>query len=164
MNVSPDSSTALCMVEGNSAEYSVQIEVDQKSGQLYFDCTCSYAENYFCKHMVAAALELNAFLKEEADEFEENEEEEIIPAFPPQAFTTWQSKLDETLAMVPRRTAAGHTQYVALVILARSQFGYSTYTNSYLSSRFYSLEPFIIKASEWNSAWRKLAANAAGDP
>ena len=53
---------AICMVDGDSGEYSVEIEVDQKSGELYFECDCPYAEEHFCKHMVAAALELSDFL------------------------------------------------------------------------------------------------------
>jgi non-specific serine/threonine protein kinase len=144
VNLSKDGSTVVCMVEGNSAEYSVQIEVDQASGQLYFDCNCPYAENNFCKHMIAAALEVSAFLKEEEGE------EESIPMFPSQISKNWQNKLNDTLALIPRRSTGGFVRYVALVILTRSRFGYYGYGSSYPSSYFYSLEPFIIKASEWN--------------
>src|SRR4029450_9818181 len=56
---------AICMVDGDSGEYTVEIEVNQKSGQLYFDCDCPFAEEHFCKRMVAAALELSDFLKED---------------------------------------------------------------------------------------------------
>ena len=152
VNVSPDGSTALCTVEGNSGEYTVQIEVDQDSGQLYFDCNCPFAEKNFCKHMVAASLELSAYLKEELDEDEEDEEdlEEFRPVVRSQSSKNWQSKLDETLASVPRPTTGSHVRYVVLVLLKRSQFGYYSYTNSYLSSAFYSLEPFLIKAREWD--------------
>jgi hypothetical protein len=43
-------------VNGDAGEYTVEIEVAQKSGELYFDSVCPYAESHFCKHMVAAAL------------------------------------------------------------------------------------------------------------
>lgn len=49
---------AVCEVEGNSGDYIVEIEVDQKTGRLHFDCDCPYAGNHFCKHMIAAAMEL----------------------------------------------------------------------------------------------------------
>src|SRR5687768_15628786 len=68
INLSRGGSTVVCMVQGNSAEYDVQIEVDQTSGQLYFDCNCPFAENNFCKHMIAAALGVSEFLKEQEDE------------------------------------------------------------------------------------------------
>jgi len=149
INLSKDGSSVVCLVDGNSDEYTVQIEVDQTSGQLYFDCTCPYAENNFCKHMIAAALEVSEYLKDEEDEFEEDEEE-FIPRLPAQTSKNWQNKLNETLALIPRRSSSSHIRYVALVVLTRSRFGYYGYGSSYPSSYFYSLEPFIIKASEWN--------------
>jgi non-specific serine/threonine protein kinase len=152
INLSQNGSTAVCMVDGNSGEYIVQIEVDQKSGQLYFECDCLYAENNFCKHMIAAALKLSEFLKDEDDEFTDDDEQDFVPQFPSQTSKDWQNKLKETLALVPRRTSSGnYTRYVALVVLTRSRFGYSGYGNPYSSSfYYYSLEPFIIKTSEWN--------------
>src|SRR5512141_3111718 len=56
---------AVCLVQGDSNEYEVTIEVHKKSGELSFDCDCPYAEAHFCKHMIAAALELSEYLKEE---------------------------------------------------------------------------------------------------
>ena len=139
------------MVDGNSGEYTVEIEVDQGSGQLYFECDCPYAENNFCKHMVAAALELSEFLKGEEDDFDEEIEPEIFPASRRGASQNWQNKLNETLARVPRSASSGnYGRYVALVVLTRSHFGNYSYGNSSLSSYFYSLAPFIIKANEWN--------------
>ncbi|MGE5374409.1 MAG: SNF2-related protein [Bacteroidota bacterium] len=142
---------AICMVDGDSGEYTVEIEVDQKSGDLYFDCDCPYAEeDHFCKHMVAAALELSAYLKEEGSEFDE--EESFAPVSPPpRSAGNWQTRLTDTLARLPQRSSSGNIQhYVALVILTRSQYGYSSYGTPYWSSYNYSLEPFVIKQSEWN--------------
>jgi len=43
------------MVEGDSGEYTVEIEIDKKSGELTFECDCYFAdEGNFCKHMFAA--------------------------------------------------------------------------------------------------------------
>jgi uncharacterized Zn finger protein len=54
------------MVEGDSGEYTVEIEVDKKTGELTFACDCYCAdEGNFCKHMVAPALEVSEYLKEE---------------------------------------------------------------------------------------------------
>ena len=153
INLSKDGTTATCMVDGDSGEYTVMIEADQEAGQLYFDCDCPFAENYFCKHMVAAALELSEYLKEEADDFFEieDDEEELLPSFPSRASRNWQSKLDETLALAPRRSSPGsYTRYVALVLLTRTRSSYYGYGNPYPSPYFYSLEPFIIRANEWN--------------
>ncbi|MBK8421058.1 hypothetical protein [Candidatus Villigracilis saccharophilus] len=59
---------AVCEVEGNSGDYIVEIEVDQKTGRLHFDCDCPYAGNHFCKHMIAAAMELSDYLRGHAEE------------------------------------------------------------------------------------------------
>ncbi len=151
--LSRNNSRAVCEVEGQSAFYTVEIEVDQESGRLGFDCDCPYAEDHFCKHMVAAALEVRAILKEEAD-FEEEEEEEvsIIPQNPPPT-GSWQNKLKETFSLIPRRASApvsNYNRYVALVIMERSlQYGY-VYGSANRVSYSYSLEPFMIKTNEWD--------------
>src|SRR5215211_3210318 len=95
MTLFQDDNKAICMVDGNSGEYTVEIEVDQNSGQLYFACDCPYAENYFCKHMVAAALALSEYLKDETDNFDEDGEPEIVPRFELQTSKNWQNKLNE---------------------------------------------------------------------
>ena len=141
---------AICRVDGDLGEYTVEIEVDQKSGELNFDCDCPYAEDHFCKHMVAAALELSEYLKEDGNEFAEDDEE-IIPMFPARSSGNWQSKLNETLARVPRRLSSSNPlRYIALVVMTRSQYGYSSYGNPYWNAYFYALQPFIIKESEWD--------------
>ena len=151
--LSQNNSRAVCEVEGQSAFYTVEIEVDQNSGRLGFDCDCPYAEDHFCKHIVAAALEVREILKEEAD-FEEEEEEEvsIIPQNPPPT-GSWQNKLKETFSLIPRRAPApvsNYNRYVALVIMERSlQYGYG-YGSANRVSYSYSLEPFMIKTNEWD--------------
>ncbi|MCC6986291.1 MAG: hypothetical protein IT309_07680, partial [Anaerolineales bacterium] len=48
---------ATCLVDGDTGEYTVEIKIDKKSGELDFECECYYAdEGNFCKHMVAAAM------------------------------------------------------------------------------------------------------------
>ena len=148
ITLSRNDSRAVCMVDGDSSEYTVEIEVDQKSEELYFECDCPYAENHFCKHMIAAALELSEFLKEGDSDFPE---EEVSTVFPSRSSGNWQNKLNETLAQVPQRSSTGNVQrYIALVLMTRYQFGYSGYGNPYWSSYSYSLEPFIIRQNEWN--------------
>jgi non-specific serine/threonine protein kinase len=150
INVSQDGSTAVCLVEGSSNDYTVQIEVDQGSGELYFECACPYAENNFCKHMIAAALELSEFLKQEEGVLDWDKEEDWVSPFPTKTSNTWQNKLNETLTRAPRLVPAGnYTRYVALIVLTRSRFGY--YGNGAGNpSYYYSLEPFMIRGNEWN--------------
>ena len=59
---------AVCIVDGDTGEYTVTIEVNKKSGELSFECDCPYGEDNFCKHMVAAGLELRDFLRDEDGE------------------------------------------------------------------------------------------------
>src|SRR5215216_6488832 len=151
IRLSEDGSTVFCEVQGSSARYDVQIEVDDKSGELYFDCTCPSAENNFCKHMIAAALEASEFLKNEEDEFDEQDEEEFVPRSPSPTSGTWQNKLNESLALAPRSSSAvNYVRYVALIVMTRSRFGYYGYGNPYQLSYYYSLEPFMIKGNDWN--------------
>jgi non-specific serine/threonine protein kinase len=150
ITLSHKDSRAICMVDGDSGEYTVEIEVDQKSGELYFECDCAYAEEHFCKHMVAAALELSEYLSDGESDFDEDEEEEFTPITRSRSAGNWQNQLSETLARIPERASSGNFQhYIGLVVLTRSQFGYSSYGNPYWSYNTYSLEPFIIKQNEW---------------
>ncbi len=71
---------AICSVDGDTGEYTVEIEVYKKSGELNFECDCYYAEEVnFCKHMIAAALEVSEYLRDEEDD-EDGEEEPAAPA------------------------------------------------------------------------------------
>jgi non-specific serine/threonine protein kinase len=160
---------AVILVDGNSGEYTIEIEVSKKTGELLFECDCPYAdEGHFCKHMVAAALELKDYLEEE-DEFEEDYEEDeededdyvvrrSVP-IPPSASRNWEKKLGETLALAPHRSASPNLmRYVAVVLLTRSQMGYYGYGSNTRPGYYYSLEPLIIKVDDWQPLaddWRK---------
>ena len=146
---SKNKTQAVCQVDGDSGEYTVEIGISQESGQLYFDCDCPYGADHFCKHMVAAALEVSARLKDEEGSDEDDESKFFLPARPqPQRMEDWQAKLNETLAQMSHRAPTNnHSRYVALVVMTRSQYSYYGYTNA---PHTYSLEPFIIKAREWD--------------
>lgn len=148
---------AVLIVSGDSDEYTVEIEASKKTGELLFECECPYAdEGHFCKHMVAALLELKDYLEdgEELEGDEDDDEEEYVvrkPVPPPSSpARNWEKKLGETLALTPRRsTSPNLTWYAAVVLLTRSQLGYSGYGSSARANYYYSLEPVIVKASDW---------------
>jgi len=148
-DLSEDHRLAICEVSGDSGEYTVEIEVNPKTGELSFDCDCPYAEGHFCKHMVAAALDVSEYLKDE-----EEDDDQFVnysPASPkPKFLSNWQNKLSETLELILRRVPAiSSNRYVALVLMTRAKYGYFDYRRS-SQSYSYALEPFIIKANEWN--------------
>ena len=77
-------SKAVCSVDGDSGSYTVVIKWDENDQTLYFDCDCPYAEDNFCKHMVAAGFKASEYLKkqggktpaiEEADEDDWDDDE-----------------------------------------------------------------------------------------
>lgn len=137
---------AICSVEGDTDEYTVEIEVNQ-NGELTFDCDCPYAaEGNFCKHIIAAALELKDYLEAEAkDEFEEEAADSAPQTRPGQ---DWRTKLNETLASLPRKSASGNRpiRYAAAVVLARSRYGYTYGGYQY----GYSLMPLIVRENDWS--------------
>lgn len=160
---------AVILVEGDSGEYTVEIEVGKKTGELLFECDCPYAdEGNFCKHMVAAVLKLKDYLDEEkefGDYEEEDEDDEAgrvvkrsVPP-PPSPIRNWEKRLGETLALAPRRsTSPNLMRYAALVLLTRSQMGYYGYGSNARANYYYSLEPLIVKANDWQplaSDWKK---------
>ena len=139
---------AIILVDGNSGEYTVEIEVDKETGELSFDCDCPYAEAHFCKHVIAAALELSEYLKAEDDiDYDEDNLTSVLPAFS----GNWQNTLKETLALAPRRssTSPNLSRYVLAILLTRSQMGYYGYGSNARPSYSYSIEPLIIKANKW---------------
>lgn len=153
------SNRAVCQVDGDSGEYTVEIEVNKKTGELIFECDCPFAdEGNFCKHMVAAALELKDYLEEEEEFYDEEDGEDFIPV-PPPSSRNWEKKLGETLALAQRRsTSPNLTRYVAVVLLTRSRMGYFGYGSAYRNNYYYSLEPLILKASDWAplaNDWKK---------
>jgi hypothetical protein len=57
---------SVILVGSDSGEYTVEIEGSKKTGELLFECDCPCAdEGHFCRHMVAAVLELKDFLEDE---------------------------------------------------------------------------------------------------
>ncbi len=141
---------AICFVDGETGEYEVTIEVGKKTGALSLDCNCPYAEAHFCKHMIAAALAVSEYLKEENVSAEDID----APAFPSAPSATggnWQSQLKETLVSSPRKSPLSNlSRYVALVIMERSRMGSYGYGSIYRATYSYSLSPYIIKAIDWH--------------
>lgn len=146
----PSDQKATCLVDGDTGEYTVEIEVDNKTGDLCFECDCPYAETAFCKHMVAAALEVSEYLKDE----EENEEydEDELATLPPPTKGDWKKKLTETLSFTSRRAPSSNlSHYVAAVILERSRMPMYGYGSAYRASYSYDIVPMIIKSNEWRA-------------
>ncbi len=155
---------AICMVDGDSGEYSVKIRVDGKSGRLYFKCNCPYAADHFCKHMVAASLEVAEVLQtvEEDEEFFVEEEEEEQNSFRQpslaQSRGRWKSQLD---SVIQRFSKASHSrptpQYYAAVFLLKRE--------DYYSSSYFSFSPYLVKAKAWEplQGFAKDDAKAVND-
>ena len=140
---------AVCLVDGDTGEYTVEIEIDEKLGELTFECDCYYAdEGNFCKHMIAVALEVSEYLKEEEDE-EEFEEETPAPR-EKETPGDWKNKLTQTLALMPRQSTGGSQgkRYAIAIVLERNRYGFYSYGGT--SPYSYSLEPFVIKENEWS--------------
>ena len=144
---------AICFVDGESGEYTVEIAIDQKSGEINFSCDCIYAENHFCKHMIAAALAVIEFLKENTDEENEDDEPSIGAGqkpTQPQATNLWQSKLDNALQVFHQPTSAGPNiqRYVAVLMMVKEDYYYRG---------FFKITPVIIKARNW-AALQEISA------
>ena len=142
----PENNKAVCLVEGDSGDYIVEIEVSKKTGDLSFECDCPYAESHFCKHMIAAALELSEYLKSE-EGIDEDEEEETMPSIQlapsrPQA-ATWEIKLDSVFNQMPRSSSTGGNvqRFAAVLLMVKTDY-YSQYSYSFI--------PYVIKAKNWD--------------
>ncbi|MBV6396738.1 MAG: hypothetical protein HFACDABA_02338 [Anaerolineales bacterium] len=145
----PSDQKATCLVDGDTGEYTVEIEVDKKSGDLYFECDCPYAdEGNFCKHMVAAAMEVSEYLRDEEDD---EDEEEFAPPVSKTKEPTgdWKAKLTQSMALMPRQSTGGNRilRYALVTLLKRHQ-GYF-YSNNPLRYS-YSLDIRVIKENEWH--------------
>ncbi|MCK7482043.1 MAG: hypothetical protein M0C28_36500 [Candidatus Moduliflexus flocculans] len=115
--------------------------------------------------MVAAALELKDYLEGENefdDDYEDEDDEEYIvrkSVPPPAPARNWEKRLGETLALTPRRsTSPNLMRYAAVVLLTRTQMGYYGYGSNARTDYYYSLEPLILKVSDWAplaNDWRK---------
>ncbi len=146
-------SKAVCEVSGDTGDYTVEIEVDRKSGELYFDCDCPYAEEHFCKHMIAAALELSAYLvdqydsddDEDIEDLEEDDpvaDEKVIPMPSPQISRGWRNLLDSIFyTLPPAALAGGSAQAYAAVFLIIKEDYYYQGSFGYM--------PYLIKARQW---------------
>ncbi len=71
IHLAEDDRSAVCYVEGDSGTYEVNVKIDRASDDLDFFCDCPYGENHFCKHMVAAGLELRDYLEHNRPTLEE---------------------------------------------------------------------------------------------
>jgi non-specific serine/threonine protein kinase len=161
------SSKAVCEVSGDTGDYTVEISADRKSGELDFDCDCPYAaDGNFCKHMVAAALELSEFLKEQSeyDEdddlefFDEDEEdftagEKVIDERPPQPARSWRNQLDAVFYnLLPAAQPVGKAQVYAGVFLIIKEDYYYQGSFGYM--------PYLIRSRQWPALQDVAAADA----
>lgn len=142
---------AVCLVDGDTGEYTVEVKIDKKSGELDFECECYYAdEGNFCKHMVAAAMELSEYLRDE-EEDEDEDEEEFGPPISKikEPIGDWKEKIMQSVALMPHQSAGGSQgkRYAIVIILERDRYHFYNYGGN--SPYSYSLEPFVIKESEW---------------
>jgi hypothetical protein len=140
---------ATCLVDGDTGEYTVEMQMDKKSGELTFECECYYAEEgNFCKHMIAAAMELSEYLREE--EYDEDDEDEFETPISKtkEPAGDWKTKLMQSVALMPRQSAGGTRlhRYAVVMLLKRHQ-GYF-YSNTPLRYS-YSLDIRVIKENEW---------------
>jgi non-specific serine/threonine protein kinase len=140
---------ATCLVDGDTGEYTVEMQMDKKSGELTFECECYYAEEgNFCKHMIAAALEVSEYLREE--EYDEDDEDEFETPISKtkEPAGDWKTKLMQSVALMPRQSAGGTRlhRYAVVMLLKRHQ-GYF-YSNTPLRYS-YSLDIRVIKENEW---------------
>ncbi len=163
---------AICSVSGDSGDYTVEIEWDDKDEDIYFECDCPYAdEGNFCKHMVASGLKVSEYLKkisgdiqadDDDDDFDDGEDYDdddyadpyvsIKPTPKPPAqkqnifspMQNWQYKLDNAIAQIPRTqsVAGAGAQKYAAVFLMNRE------EYSYGGSSLY-YTPYIIKAKNW---------------
>src|SRR5258708_837394 len=127
-----NSHTAICQVNGNSGDYEVRIQSDSSRNGLTFGCDCPFADGgNFCKHMVAAALELTDYL--DVEDFDD--EDIVLPASRAPVATTaprkWQNKLGLALqSRLHRSSSHLPAGYVGLAILERLDY-YAYSYNAY---------------------------------
>jgi hypothetical protein len=148
-----DDSRAVCQVRGDSGNYQVGIQAVSGQPGLAFSCDCPYAdEGYFCKHMVAAALELTSFLEEDSqdDKIEEPVTRQPVARPRPKAAHSWQHKLGEMLDSGRYRPNTSRTaRYVGLAVLERlDYYGYG-YSCGPGASTSYTLTPYVVQAADW---------------
>ncbi len=137
-------SRAVCLVDGDYGQYTVEIEA-ARNGRLTFRCDCPYAdEGNFCKHMIAAALEVSDYLKEEGDE----EFIELNPVPQAKPSDNWENKLNQSLALLPRPAAGGNrmNRYAVALVLTRSRSSFYSSDASYT----YAIQPVVVKETDFH--------------
>ncbi len=118
-----ESDYALCRVRGNSGNYEVTFEFNDR-GELLFFCTCPQGEAIGgCKHIVAASMSLSQYIRNS------------------KYSKTWKTKLAALFNTKPRSSSGGVSKYATLLGLRRDTFGYGY-------DRF-TLVPYIVKANSW---------------
>lgn len=150
IHLAEDDRSAVCYVEGDSGTYEVNVKIDHASDDLEFFCDCPYGENHFCKHMVAAGLELRDYLEhnrptleEQAlENFKKNEPESVLTP-PPPAATAWRAQLNTVFQRIPRGASAKPRlrMYAAVLLLTHEEYYYQSY---------YAFTPYIIKSANWS--------------
>jgi len=100
MNFVNNNSEVICQIDGDTAEYQVEIAVDAM-GALRFNCTCPSARRNFCKHQVATALEVSRQIAgkdpSEYQDLDENSEwvEDADYDFDPDAWMNDEDKVED---------------------------------------------------------------------
>jgi non-specific serine/threonine protein kinase len=164
-----DGTAAVCQVEGDSGDYVVEFSAGIQSNDLTVSCDCPYAEEgNYCKHMVAAALELQNVLGEEEVTQVFNRQVPAAPrppAPPPSSYTqNWQNKLNQVLLSATYRSSpAKSRRYVGLVILEPVDFYGYGYGSGAAEGGVYSLMPYVIQAESWPALQAGEAAASRQD-
>ncbi len=153
-----DDYQVVCLVDGDNGEYTVAISVNQESDELEFSCDCPYSETNFCKHMIAAALEVSSYLKDETIPVEQKYfDDELVSSLPPSAWKlpgqNWQNQLDGALQQSPPASSKAGVNiqpYAACLLL---------YQEEYYFQGNYTITPSIIKVKNWQPLQNYEAGN-----
>jgi non-specific serine/threonine protein kinase len=140
-------SKAICSVSGDtgdSNDYTVEIQLNPTTGKLSFECDCPDAEDDFCKHKIAAGLELSVYL-EGTEEEGPADTEYAAPAggYPSSPlFSNWRNRLESLIVQAPGSvsSSAKAQSYAAVFLIWKS--------DSYYQDP-YSFAPCILKAKDW---------------
>ena len=151
-----DGTAAVCQVEGDSGDYGVEFSAGVQNNDLTVSCDCPYAEEgNYCKHMVAAALELQNILAEEEVTQTFNSQlpaaPRPAPAPPPSSYAqNWQNKLNQVLMSSTYRSGPSKARrFVGLVVLEPvDYYGYG-YGSDAAGGGVHSLMPYVIQADAW---------------
>jgi non-specific serine/threonine protein kinase len=140
-------SKAVCSIYGDTGDYLVEIQADPKTGKLSFECDCPYAEEgHFCKHKVAAGLELSVYLEGITEEEEltdvDRDDRPILQQPSSLSLNSWRNKIESLIVQAPS-SAPSSTRaqpYAAVFLIWKSESYYQ---------ELYSYAPCILKAKDW---------------